>query len=157
MLQHHINPDHYLLGPDGRRVWSEERGKAAWELAYAELERSLQTLGPRGTLYIVCGLQGAGKSTWIERNGAGHGPTAIFFDAALPSRKHRVRALALAAASATPAVAVWINVPIETALARNALRSGDERIAEETIRHVLGLLEAPSVDEGFRDVIEIND
>lgn len=152
----HINPDHYLQGPDGR-IWTEERGKAAWELAYRDLERSLATVGPGGTLYVVCGLQGAGKSTWIERHGAGYGPLAVFFDAALPSRKHRVPALTLAATTATPAVAVWINVPIGTALARNALRRGDERIAEETILHVLSLLEPPSIDEGFREIIEVND
>jgi len=155
MFVQHIDPDHYLQGPDGRRIWSEERGKMAWELAYAELERALATVGARGTLYIVFGLQGAGKSTWIERNRAECGPLAVFFDAALPSRRHRTRALALAAASATPAVAVWINVPIETALERNVLRFGDERIEEATIRHVLSLLEPPSTEEGFREIIEV--
>jgi predicted kinase len=76
-------------------------------------------------------------------------------DAALPSRRHRRRALDLAAGHGVPAVAVWINVPIDVALQRNRERPPDERIAEATILHVLGLLEPPGVDEGFARVIEV--
>lgn len=152
----HINPDHYLNGPDGR-IWSAERGKQAWEQAYADLERALNTVGARGTLFVVCSLQGAGKTAWINRRGADYGPDAVFFDAALPSRKHRTRALALASASGTPSVAVFIDVPFEVALQRNARRTGDERIPEATIRHVLEQLERPSTDEGFREVLAVDD
>lgn len=153
-LPNHINPDHFLATPDGR-VDDAERGRAAWERAYAELAARLETVGAQGTLYVVCGLQGAGKSTWVERNAPGLGPRAIFFDAALPSVRHRSRALGLAAATRTPAVAVWINAPIEIALERNAVRPSDERVDEQIIHHVLEQLEPPSVDEGFTRVIEV--
>jgi predicted kinase len=155
-VRNHVNPDHYLQTPDGR-VSSAERGKQAWESAYAELESLLQEFGASGTLYVVCGLQGAGKTTWIAKNAARLGSRAVFFDAALPSRQHRRRALDLAARYSTPAVAVWINVPIEVALRRNLKRPLDEQVPEATIRHVLGLLEPPSVAEGFADVVEVKE
>ncbi len=65
----HVNPDHHLETPNGR-VWSVERGKQAWESAYAELETFLRAVGAEGTLYVLCGLQGSGKTTWIARNPA---------------------------------------------------------------------------------------
>ena len=155
-LPNHINPDHYLPTAD-RRVWTTERGRQAWESAYAELESRLRAVGSPGKLYVVCGLQGSGKSTWITRNAVALGPSAVFFDAALPSRKHRTRALNLAAHYAVPAVAVWINVPIDVALQRNSQRRPDERIAEDTIRHVLEQLQPPSPEEGFVQIIEVRD
>lgn len=153
-LPNHINPDHFLATQDGR-LDDPERGRAAWERAYAELAVQLVAAGAAGTLYVVCGLQGSGKSTWVERNAPDLGPGAIFFDAALPSVRHRSRALGLAAATRTPAVAVWINVPIEVALERNAARPSDERVDEQIIHHVLEQLVPPSVDEGFARVIDV--
>jgi len=154
-LPNHINPDHFLETSDGR-VDTPERGKAAWELAYSELARQLSVVGALGTLYVVCGLQGSGKSTWVNRNAAAAGEHAVFFDAALPSRKHRSRALGLAASTATPAVAVWVNVPVEVALRRNAARSQSERVPEHIIEHVLEQLEPPSTHEGFVRVVAVN-
>jgi predicted kinase len=155
-LPNHVNPDHHLETPNGR-VWSAERGKQAWDSAYAELESTLRAVGAKGKLYVVCGIQASGKSTWIARNAAALGSRAVFFDAALPSRKHRTRTLGLASQYSVPAVAVWVNVPIEVALKRNSRRRDDERVPEETIRHVLALLEAPSVEEGFVEVIEVRE
>ena len=155
-LPNHINPDHFLYTPDGRSP-TAERAKAAWELAYQELERQVADLGPRGVLYVVCGLQGAGKSTWVRRQANAMPGPAIFFDAALPSRKHRSRALGLAAASTMPATAVWINVPFEVALARNTNRPEQERVPRHIIEHVLEQLEPPSISEGFTRVIEVAD
>lgn len=154
-LVNHLNPDHFLETSAGR-VDSPERGRAAWEQAYTELEGQLAAVGAGGTLYIVCGLQGAGKSTWVRLNAQTMGPHAIFFDAALPSRKHRSRALGMAAASGTPAVAVWINTPIEIALQRNASRPEGERVPESIIQHVLEQLEPPSLTEGFVRIIEVD-
>ena len=155
-LPNHVSPDHHLETPNGR-VWSAERGKQAWESAYGELESRLRAIGANGKLYVVCGIQASGKSTWISRNVVALGSHAVFFDAALPSRKHRTRALDLASQYSIPAIAVWVNVPIEVALQRNARRCTDEQIPEETIRHVLSLLEPPSVEEGFLEVIEVGE
>jgi len=116
-----------LPGNPTGRLWTDERGREAWDLAYQKLEAALQQLGSRATLYVVCGLQGAGKSTWIHEQHARLGSAAVFFDAALPSRRHRVRALEAARRVGARAVAVWIDAP----------------------------LQLPSEDEGFREVIVI--
>jgi hypothetical protein len=154
-LPNHINPDHFLPATGGP-VDDRQRAKDAWEQAYAELARQLDAVGPRGTLYLVCGLQGAGKSTWVARNAHAFGEPVVFFDAALPSRKHRSRALGLAARSGTPSVAVWLNAPIQLALERNARRPDRERVPEHVIHHVLEQLEPPSVSEGFVRVMEVD-
>lgn len=150
----HINPDHYLDRHNERQI-SREEGKAGWEQAYKDLEKRLRTLGPAGTLFVVCGLQGAGKTTWVRANAEAHGAGAIFFDAALPSRNHRARALRLAAEVGARAVAVWLDTPFEVAVARNAARPANERVAEATIVHVYDQLEPPSLEEGFADVMRI--
>jgi predicted kinase len=150
----HINPDHFLHATDGPAS-DPQRARDAWEQAYAELARQLDAIGPSGTLYLVCGLQGAGKSTWVARNAHAFCEPVVFFDAALPSRKHRSRALGLAARSGTPAVAVWLNAPVQLALERNARRPDRERVPEHIIHHVLEQLEPPSPGEGFVHVMEV--
>lgn len=151
----HVNPDHFLYAPDGGDV-TAARAKEAWDRAWQELQRQIEATGPAGTLYLVCGLQGAGKSTWVTRHAHEFEPSAVFFDAALPSRRHRARALGLAAGAGMPAVAVWLKVPLEVALQRNAGRPPREQVPEHVVRHVLDQLEPPSVDEGFVRVIEVD-
>jgi signal recognition particle GTPase len=68
-----INPDDFLQTPAGR-VWTPERNRRAWDQAYQALGAALMALKSQATaeqrprLYIVCGIQGAGKSTWIRQN-----------------------------------------------------------------------------------------
>lgn len=153
-LANHVNPDHFLDLEHAVHVGRDDVA-AAWELAYSILETKLRVLGEAGTLYLVCGLQGAGKTTWIERNASRFGHTAVFLDGALPSRRHRARALGLAREAGCKAVAVWVNTPLEVSMAQNAMRAGLARIREETIRHVHEQLEPPSFEEGFAGVIEV--
>lgn len=148
----HVDPDHFLE-TDAGRVWSEERGQQAWVEAYRKLEQLLGEHGRRATLYVVCGLQGAGKTHWVEQQYAARGPHAIFFDAALPSRRHRERALALARGAGARAVAVFIDAPLQRAMMRNAQRGGDYRVPDATVLHVHAQLVPPSVEEGFDEVI----
>jgi predicted kinase len=101
------------------------------------------------------GAQGAGKTAWIRKNRAVLGPSAVILDAALPARRHRSRALELAKRFGIPAAAVWIDTPLEQALAQNAARPADEVVPEAAVRSVFGLLEAPTRDEGFDEVIVI--
>lgn len=150
----HINPDHYLNLEQALEV-SREEVLAAWELAYAKLSAQLQELGSGATLYLVCGLQGAGKTHWVLQQLDKTGPDALFLDGALPSRRHRQRALALTKAAGCRAIAVWINTPLEQALAQNALRQGLARIREETILHVLEQFEIPDTEEGFASILEV--
>jgi predicted kinase len=153
-LPNHINPDHFLDLENATAV-SREQGAAAWDRAYEQLATRLAGDGKNGTVFLVFGLQGSGKSAWIGENAPFYPTSATFFDGALPSRKHRQRALGICKAAGCPVVAVWINTPFELALERNARRSGLARIREETIAHVRDHLESPSLDEGFSEVIEV--
>lgn len=150
----HVNPDHFLETPQGR-AHSEAVGKHAWVLVYGELESLLAQSGSRAVLYVVCGLQGAGKSSWVAQQYDLREPHAIYFDAALPSRRHRQRALALAKSAGARSVGVFIDVPLDVALARNAARPEATRVLDETVLHVHAQLEPPSVAEGFDEIIVV--
>jgi len=147
-----VNPDHFLLTPSGR-VWTPERNAVAWEQAYAQLTRAL-TVTPR-PLILVCGLQGAGKSTWIEANRSRSGP-CVFFDAALPRAVHRLPAITIAHSAGAQARCVWIDTPLEIALKRNAERRDDEHVPESSIRSVASQFEPPSMSEGFIEVVRVD-
>jgi len=109
-----FNPDDYLWTSKGR-VYTEERNAAAWEQLYAELESLLGVAGPDACFFVVMGVQGGGKTTWIR-----------------------------------------IKTPLERALRQNAQRSLDEVVPEFAVRSVFGLLEAPTIGEGFHEVIVVN-
>jgi predicted kinase len=149
----HINPDHYLQTESGR-VFTEERSIMAWQRTYEDLEQTLRDSAGSVTLYLVMGVQGGGKTTWIQSQlRTRH--KAVFLDAALPAKRHRVRALSIAKAAGVPAIGVWINVPLELALERNSRRSIDERVPEPAVRSVFSLIEPPSIEEGFVEIIEV--
>jgi hypothetical protein len=76
-----FNPDDYLRTSEGR-VFTAERNAAAWEQIYSELEAILAAPIPEICLYIVMGVQGSGKTTWIEANRAALGSAAVILDAA---------------------------------------------------------------------------
>jgi hypothetical protein len=107
--------------------------------------------------FIVLGIQGGGKTSWIRRHIGSLGSSAICLDAALPARRHRARALALAQRFSVYSIAVWINVTLERALEQNSKRAPDHVVPEFAIRSVFGLIEAPTVEEGFREIIEVTD
>lgn len=153
-LPNHISPDHFLDLENAAAV-SREQGVAAWDRAYEQLAARLAGDGRRCTVYVVLGLQGGGKSTWIRDNAPLYPASATFFEGPLPSTRHRLRALCICAAAGCPAVAVWINTPFAIALQRNANRKGLARIKEETLAHVRDSLEAPSMEEGFAQVIDL--
>jgi predicted kinase len=149
----YINPDHYLGSP---RIWSPERSKLAWEKSYADLENAFISLKDAGTLYVVCGAQGAGKSTWIRRNREKlMSNPAVVFDAALPGRRHRERAITMAKNYGLAPKAIWINTPLEIALVWNRQRALDEQVPDETLRTVFENFEPPVIEEGFLEVSEI--
>jgi predicted kinase len=102
------------------------------------------------------GVQGGGKTTWIRKNYEALGPCAVFMDAAVPARRHRERVLALAKRAAVRTVAVWVNTPLDQALAQNAKRPDDEVVPEFAVRSVFELLEAPTLEEGFDELILVN-
>lgn len=149
-----FNPDHYLETESGR-VFTPERSAAAFEQAYADLERALRGASPDARLFVVVGVQGSGKTTWIHQNAAALGEAAYFFDAALPRAIHRTRVVAIANATGVPAMAIWVQASLETCLARNHARREDHRVPELAIRSVYSIMEPPSIVEGFEEVREV--
>lgn len=149
-----FNPDDYLETQAGR-LYTDERNAAAWEHIYAELEGLFRDSTTDTRFFIVFGVQGGGKTSWVRNHIGSLGPSVIVLDAALPARRHRARALALARRFAVDCIGVWINVPLERALEQNARRAPDEVVPEVAIRSVFGLLEAPTLEEGFREVLEV--
>jgi hypothetical protein len=149
-----FNPDDYLSTPDGR-VFTPERNAAAWEQLYADLETLFRAAAPETRFYVVMGVQGGGKTTWIRAHYDELGPRALYLDAAVPAARHRARALSLARRFGIHTVAVWISTPLERALSQNARRSVDEVVPELAVRSVFGLLEPPTTAEGFDEVIVV--
>ena len=150
-----FNPDDYLISLE-RRVFTNERNAIAWENLYSDMDALFRVADGDTRLFIVMGVQGAGKTTWIRTNHAALGESAVFLDAAIPAKRHRVRALTLAKRFGIRTIAVWINVSIERALAQNAQRRSDEVVPESAIRNVFSMLEAPSIAEGFDEVIVVD-
>ncbi|HEX3139322.1 MAG TPA: AAA family ATPase, partial [Rhizobacter sp.] len=153
-LPNHINPDHFLHLESAEVVTREDVANA-WEASYKLLAEQLALLGKTGKLYLVFGLQGGGKSTWVAENATRLSSDSVILVGPLPSRRHRKRALAIAQEAGCKAIAVWVNTPLETALKQNAMRRGLARIKDEAVLHVHENLEPPSHEEGFAEIIEV--
>lgn len=143
-----INPDDYLETEFGRE-FTPERNRQAWESAYARLSDELSSARPGTHVYLVMGVQGAGKSRWVSDNLGRVGHRAVVFDAALPGRRHRERLLAIARDHQAPVIAIFVKASLDTALSRNARRSADKRVPEDAVTSVFQQLEPPTHDEGF--------
>ena len=143
-----INPDDYLETEFGRE-FTPERNRQAWASAYACLNQELLAATPGAHVYLVMGVQGAGKSRWVEDNLGRLGHRAIVFDAALPARRHRETLLAIVREHEVPVIAIFVQASVELALSRNARRSADKRVPEDAVKSVFGLLEPPTEEEGF--------
>ncbi|WP_322964653.1 AAA family ATPase [Sphingomonas fuzhouensis] len=144
-----IDPDAFLETDHGR-VWTPERNEAAWAWAYGALEQAISRAPRSGKVILVCGVQGAGKTSWIASQPVC--PTTIYFDAALPGMRHRARIIAIARQADMPIEAVWIDTPVAIALARNACRPADKVVPESAILSVAAQFEPPSLVEGFARV-----
>jgi predicted kinase len=147
----HINPDNYLQTPAGR-VTTPERNKVAWDQCYEALEAAARQAGPSTRVYLLVGSQGSGKSTWARARSAEQSAD-IFFDAILVKRSERARVLEIVRPFELGTIAVWFQTPLQSCLARNALRPEDEVVSEQAIRNVFAALEPPSIEEGFEDVL----
>jgi ribosomal protein S18 acetylase RimI-like enzyme len=143
-----INPDDYLETEFGRE-FTPERNRQAWELAYGRLNEELARRQKGTLLYVVMGVQGAGKSRWVSENLGRLGPRAVVFDAALPARRHRHLALSIAKEHGVPVIGIFVQASLELALARNARRSQDKQVPQAALESVFSLLEPPVRDEGF--------
>lgn len=147
-----INPDDVLNTPGGR-VWTPERNAEAWARSYEALEQALAHASRDVRVIVVCGVQGAGKTSWI----ASQAPTmpVIYFDAALPGARHRAPIVATARRHRNPIDAVWIDTPLEIAIERNARRAADTIVPLSSLLAVAKQFEAPAVSEGFDRVLTV--
>ena len=151
----HIDPNHYLQ-PASDNLSTIENINQAWAKAYAELEQALQKVGAAGQMCIVCGLSRAGKTTWVRKHLNQYPENTVFFDAALPARQQRAKALQMARTHGVPAQAVWVNIPVALALQRNKELPQDEQSSESTVRHTFAFAEPPSTAEGFTQVTVVD-
>ncbi len=148
-----INPDDFPETNDGR-VWTPVRNASAWEHSYKALERAIKDAEGTPRVVLVCGIQGAGKTTWIASQPAS--PTTIYFDAALPGVRHRALIVGITRRLGVPIDAVWIRVPLEAAIARNARRPSDKVVPVAVIRSVANQFEEPTTAEGFDHILIVD-
>ena len=148
----YVNPDNFLGSP---RVFTDERNREAWRLCKELVERTLAEARELTNFYIVCGVQGSGKTWWVKNNLPYFVEPAIVFDAALPLAEVRARVVSHARRYSCRFVSVWISCELDVALAQNSARPSDEIVPEEVVRLVFNEFEPPTLDEGFEEVLKV--
>ena len=135
-------------------------------------------------LAVLCGLQGAGKTTFAAaRLAADHEVVSrdllpyrrpsvaryldalvaaagrshsVVADATHALRSDRLRLVALAGALGLRPVLYWFPPDLDASLARNASRSGRALVPDHAIHATAQRLEPPGPDEGFAEAFEIH-
>jgi hypothetical protein len=145
-----LSPDVFLFNEEGKYEWTPERLTTAWDRALRELQKLLTK--HRYRLILVVGIPGSGKTTWIERGVKGsEWEGCVFFDATLTSRVTRRPLLEIAEAAGAKVEALVFDVPLVTAIFRNAERPRNRRVPRSTLLRMLAELEKepPTLAEGF--------
>jgi predicted kinase len=148
----YVNPDDFLGSP---RVFTLERSLAAWRACKDLVETTLSNAQTPYSYYMVCGVQGSGKSWWVRQNSATFKEPAIVFDAAHARARDRAPAVAQARRFSCRMIAIWVSCPLDVALARNRSRPPDQVVSDEVVRLVFNTFEPPTVNEGFDEVLEV--
>ena len=148
----YANPDDFLGDP---RVFTEERNREAWRACKELIERTLAQTKEPYNYYLVCGVQGAGKTRWVRENRLSFVEPAIVFDAAFPRARDRTAAIVQARRFSCRLIGIWISCSLDVALARNRARSPDQIVPEDVVRLVFKNFEPPTLEEGFDEVSKV--
>jgi predicted kinase len=148
----YVNPDDFLGKP---RVFTPERNREAWQACRDLAERTLKEAKERPNFYLVCGVQGAGKTRWVKENSASFEEPAIVLDAAMPRVRDRAGAVAQARRFSCRLIGIRISCPLDVALARNRCRAPDEVVPDDVVRIVFEEFEPLTLEEGFDKVFEV--
>jgi predicted kinase len=143
-----------MLNNAGVYEWTPARAAAAWNRAYRDWEDALGKL--HGGMLLV-GLPGSGKSTWIAEKQApglarmGLPPEIAVFDATNTSRIGRRPLIEIAQSLDKQVEALLFQVPLITALRRNAERPPERRVPFDTMARMARQLDEdmPCLSEGF--------
>jgi predicted kinase len=148
----YVNPDDFLGNP---RVITVERNQEAWRSCKDLVEKTLTEAIETYTFYLVCGVQGSGKTRWVKHNPGRFVEPAIVFDAAFGRVRDRAGAVAHARRFACRLICIWISCPLEIALSQNRSRASDQVVPEEVVRLVFNTFEPPTLEEGFEEVFKV--
>ena len=126
----YVNPDDFLGSP---RIFTPERNRDAWQSCKDLVEKMLACAERPYNYYLVCGVQGAGKTRWIRDNPATFIEPALVFDAAHARARDRAPAIAHARRFSCHTTAIWISCPLELALTRNRERPHDQVVPDDVV------------------------
>ena len=149
----YVNPDDFLGNP---RVFTAERNREAWRACKDLVEGVLSEAREPYNFYVVCGVQGSGKTRWVKDNPSHFREPAIVFDAALSRVQDRAGAVAQGRRFACRMICVWISCPLDMALARNRSRVPDQIVPDDVVSLVFKTFEPPTVEEGFDEVFKVD-
>ena len=148
-----LSPDDVLIRPDGTYDWSPRRVTSAWRETLGRVASLLP--GYRfDSLTLLCGVPGAGKSSWLLSHQV---PSVLYVDATFTTPASRAPLVTMSTSFEKPVDCVFLDTPFEECIRRNALRPPDRVIPHEKMlrfRHDL-ISDPPTPREGFRQVIVV--
>ena len=142
-----VSPDHHLITPDGKYVWTVSRVKEAWDSAKEQYTQALLWPIKPDKVVLFVGAPGSGKSFWLAQR---EDERVLYFDATFDLPFKREPYIRLARMAGVPVEIVWLDTPLEVCIERNAGRSEDRSVPEDVIRATHDKIQSapPSESEG---------
>jgi len=80
----------------------------------------------------------------------------VIIDNTNTTRKSRAKYIQMGKLLGLPVRAIYLKVPLDVALLRNASRSGKERVPDDAVKFYHKILQSPTHEEGF-DQVEVKE